>query len=355
LNSKEVAERLSEPEILNFLFLPGFSTSAGVTEISGRGVGLDIALNLARELGGNAHIENRRPNGSVFQLQLPITIALIRALLVEIAQEPFLFPLARVTHLAVLDPAQTVTLEGKRYFHYENKNIGLISAAEALEMKSAAEKKSRWPVVIISDQDNHYGLIVERFLGEQLVALRTLDERLGKVQNVGAVTLLNDGTPALILDVDDLLRSMDRSLAGGGLKTIAQAGEEKSKAKRRRVLVADDSITVRELEKKLLQGRGCQVDVAVDGMEAWNKLRAGQYDLLISDVDMPRLNGIDLVRKIRQDPRISALPVVIISYKDREEDRLRGLEAGANYYLTKSSFQDDSFHNAVTDMIGEEK
>lgn len=353
LNSKEVTERLSEQEILNFLFLPGFSTTSSVTEISGRGVGLDIVLNLAQELGGSVRVENRRPNGTAFHLQLPITLSVIRALLVEVANEPIVFPLARISHLVTVDPAATQTLEGKHYLRYNDRNIGLISAAEALEMKGGAVKNTRWPVVIINDQENHYGLIVDRFIGELLVVVRPLDTRLGKVQDISSVTLLNDGTPALIIDVDDLLHSVDRILAGGGLKTIARPEEGKVGKKRRRVLVADDSITVRELERKILQSRGYQVDVTVDGMEAWNSMRAFQYDLLVSDVDMPRLNGIDLVRRIRQDPRLSALPVIIISYKDREEDRLRGLEAGANYYLTKSSFQDDTFLKAVKDMIGE--
>ena len=351
LSSADVAARLSEQEILNFLFLPGFSTSASVTEISGRGVGLDIVLNLAQELGGNVHVENRRPNGTVFNLQLPITLSLIRALLVEIAREPFVVPLSRAAHLAAVNASETVTLEGRRYLRYHGKNIGLISAAEALGLKEGING-SRWPVVIISDQDNHYGLIVDRFIGESLVVVRPLDSRLGKVQDVGAVTLLNDGTPALILDIDDLLRSVDRILAGGGLKTIARIGDDKSGKKRRRVLVADDSITVRELERKLLQNHGYQVDVTVDGMEAWNSMRTSEYDLIVSDVDMPRLNGIDLVRRIRQDARLKALPIIIISYKDREEDRLRGLEAGANYYLTKSSFQNDTFIKAVADLIG---
>jgi len=351
LSSADVAARLSEQEILNFLFLPGFSTSSSVTEISGRGVGLDIVFNLAQELGGSVRVENRRPNGTVFHLQLPITLSLIRALLVEIAREPFVFPLARVAHLATVNASETVTLEGKRYLHYNGRNIGLISAGEALELKGGISG-SRWPVVIISDQDNHYGLIVDRLIGESLVVVRPLDARLGKVQDIGAVTLLNDGTPALILDIDDLLRSVDRTLAGGGLKTISRIEDNKGRKSRRRVLVADDSITVRELERKLLQNQGYQVDVTVDGMEAWNSMRAFEYDLLVSDVDMPRLNGIELVRRIRQDARLKALPIIIISYKDRDEDRLRGLEAGANYYLTKSSFQDDTFIKAVADLIG---
>ncbi|MFA7159435.1 MAG: hybrid sensor histidine kinase/response regulator [Kiritimatiellia bacterium] len=353
LSPKEVAERLSEQEVLDFLFLPGFSTSAGVSEISGRGVGLDIVLNLAQELGGSVRVENRRPNGSEFHLQLPITLSVIRALLVEIAREPFVFPLARISHLAMLDPGRVITLEGRHYLRHNGRNVGLISAAEALALTTGGAGSSRWPVVIISDRDNHYGLIVDRFLGELMVVVRPLDAQLGKVQDIGAVTLLNDGTPALIVDVDDLLRSVDRILAEGGLKAIARAGESAQRQKKRRVLVADDSITVRELERKILRSRGYQVDVAVDGMEAWNKMRAEQYDLLISDVDMPRLNGIDLVRRVRQDQRLGTLPVIIVSYKDREEDRLRGLEAGANHYLTKSSFQDDTFVRAVADIIGE--
>ena len=353
LSPKEVAERLSEQEVLDFLFLPGFSTSAGVSEISGRGVGLDIVLNLAQELGGSVRVENRRPNGSEFHLQLPITLSVIRALLVEIAHEPFVFPLARISHLAMVDPGRVITLEGRHYLRHNERNIGLISAAEALALTTGGAGSSRWPVVIISDRDNHYGLIVDRFLGELMVVVRPLDAQLGKVQDIGAVTLLNDGTPALIVDVDDLLRSVDRILAEGGLKAIARAGESAQRQKKRRVLVADDSITVRELERKILRSRGYQVDVAVDGMEAWNKMRAEQYDLLISDVDMPRLNGIDLVRRVRQDQRLGTLPVIIVSYKDREEDRLRGLEAGANHYLTKSSFQDDTFVRAVADIIGE--
>jgi two-component system sensor histidine kinase and response regulator WspE len=118
------------------------------------------------------------------------------------------------------------------------------------------------------------------------------------------------------------------------------------------VLVVDDSITVREVERQLLEARGYAVDVAVDGMDGWNAVRTGSYDLVVSDVDMPRLDGIELVRRIREDRRFASLPVVIVSYKDRDEDRLRGLEAGASYYLTKAAFQDDTFLRAVEDLAG---
>ena len=123
--------------------------------------------------------------------------------------------------------------------------------------------------------------------------------------------------------------------------------------KRKHVLVVDDSLTVRELERKLLDSRGYAVDVAVDGMDGWNAVRTGHYDLVVTDVDMPRLDGIELIKLIRKDTRFQSLPVMIVSYKDREEDRMRGLEAGADYYLTKGSFHDETLLQAVVDLIGE--
>jgi two-component system sensor histidine kinase and response regulator WspE len=123
--------------------------------------------------------------------------------------------------------------------------------------------------------------------------------------------------------------------------------------KKKRILVVDDSFTVREMERKLLESRGYQVETAVDGVDGWNAVRASSYDMVVSDVDMPRMNGIELVANIKKHPELKALPVIIVSYKDKEEDRIRGLEAGANYYLTKGSFQDDSLINAAEDLIGE--
>jgi two-component system sensor histidine kinase and response regulator WspE len=153
--------------------------------------------------------------------------------------------------------------------------------------------------------------------------------------------------------VEDLIRSIHNLLSGGRLKKIRDTAQAQDQKARKRILVADDSLTVREIERKLLANHGYEVDVAVDGMEAWNTVRMGQYDLVVSDIDMPRMNGFDLVRHIKQDSRLNTVPVVIVSYKDREEDRRHGLEAGANYYLTKSSFHNESFVKAVVDLIGE--
>jgi two-component system sensor histidine kinase and response regulator WspE len=181
--------------------------------------------------------------------------------------------------------------------------------------------------------------------------VRTLDSRLGKVRNISSAALLPDGSPVLIVDVDDLKRSIENLVSGDRLTRVGNESTETLK-NRKHVLVVDDSLTVRELERKLLVGGGYTVDVAVDGMDGWNAARAGNYDLVVTDVDMPRLNGIELLKLIRLDHRLKSVPVMIVSYKDRPEDRTMGMEAGADYYLTKASFHDETLLRVVKDLIG---
>jgi two-component system sensor histidine kinase and response regulator WspE len=174
---------------------------------------------------------------------------------------------------------------------------------------------------------------------------------LGKIANVSAAALLDDGSPVLIVDVDDILRSID-NLLKVGLLGRSPLGTEFAGRLRKRILVVDDSITVREAERQLLVNRGYEVEVAVDGIEGWKAIRDADFDLVVSDIDMPRMNGLEFVKNIKQDTRLKNTPVVIVSYKGREEDRLRGLDAGADYYLTKGSFHDDTLLDAVVDLIG---
>jgi two-component system sensor histidine kinase and response regulator WspE len=208
--------------------------------------------------------------------------------------------------------------------------------------------------VVASDRSHRFGVVVDRFLGERDLRVAPLDPRLGKVPNINSSSVLENGWPVLIIDVEDLIRSIDNLLSGRRLKKLSTevAVHEKTRGPKR-VLVVDDSITVRELERQLLENRGYTVDVAIDGVDGWNAVRTGHYDLVVSDIDMPRMDGIQFVAHIKQDARLKSIPVIIVSYKDREDDRIRGLDAGANFYLTKSSFHDQTFLNAVVDLIGE--
>jgi two-component system sensor histidine kinase and response regulator WspE len=209
------------------------------------------------------------------------------------------------------------------------------------------------PVIVVENHNNFYGVVVDRFLGERELVVHPLDPRLGKIKDISAGALMEDGSPGLIIDVEDLIHSIDKLISSESLHKISDQKTLASVQKGKRILIVDDSLTVRELERKLLHGRGYEVEVAVNGVDGWNAIRTGHFDLVISDVDMPRMDGIELVKLIKQDAKTKSLPVMIVSYKDREEDRQRGLEAGADYYLTKGSFQDDTLLNAVRDLIGE--
>ncbi len=350
--AEEMARALSETELLDFLFLPNFSTRDKVSTISGRGVGLDVVHRAIHEVRGIIRINTTPDEGSSFEMQLPLTLSVTRSLLVTISEEDYAFPLVAIDHVLKLRQDKVKEVEGRQYVTFNDERIGLVSAHQVLEKNAGAEtNEDTLPVLVISDRHNRYGLIVDAFIGIRDLVVHPLDKRLQKVQDINAAAILEDGTPVLIVDVEDMVRSIDHLISGNRLQRI---GMEDLLVGRRikRILVVDDSITVREVERKMISGRGYEVEVAVDGQDGWNSIRNEPFDLVITDVDMPRLDGIELVTLIRKDQRFKMLPIIIVSYKDREEDRNRGLEAGADYYLTKGSFQDETLVKAVEDLIG---
>jgi len=346
----DMVGRMTEAELLEFLFLPGFSTAAVVSEVSGRGVGLDVVQETIRRVGGSVHISTAPGRGTSFHLMLPLTLSVVRAVLVEIAGEPYAFPHNRIDRLLRVPRSSVSSLQHRQFITVDEQNVGLVLASQLLDMTTEAGESSELAVVLISDTAGTYGLIVDTLRGEQDLVVRPLDPRLGKVPNISAAAILDDGTPVLIADAEELVRSMDQYIQTGTLRRSEP--ETAAKKRRKRVLVVDDSITVREVQKQILKTRGYDVETAVDGMDGWGRVRDGAFDLVVSDVDMPRMTGLEFTQRIRDNARLRDLPVVIVSYKDRDEDRLRGLEAGANRYLTKASFHDDSFVEAVMALIG---
>lgn len=353
LTTADTAWDLSEEELLEFLFLPGFSMKATVSDISGRGVGLDAVQAMVRQVRGQVTVASEPGIGTRFQLQLPLTLSVIRALLVEIDGEPYALPLTAIARALRLPRDKIELLEGRPHFRHGEQQVGLVTAHEILGRGEAASAEAELATVIVGEGDNLYALVVDRFLGERELVVRPLDPRLAKVKDVSAAALMDDGSPVLILDVEDLIRSMEKLVSGGRLRTLERSVIRTGQKRRKRVLVVDDSLTVRELERKLLDHHGFEVEVAVDGMDGWNAVRSDAFDLVVTDVDMPRMDGIELVTLIKRDPGLRNLPVMIVSYKDREEDRRRGLDAGADYYLTKGSFHDETLIHAVVDLIGE--
>ncbi len=351
LASEETAARLSDAELFEFLFLPGFTMKEVVTEISGRGVGLDVVQDMLKQVRGTVRISAQPNGGTRFQMQLPLTLSVVRTILVEIGGEPYAFPLAHIQRAVKLTSADIAVLAGRQYFNFEGQQIGLITARQVLGLSDAGYPDDDFAVIVLGDQHSRFGVIVDRFLGGRELVVQPLDPRLGKIEGLSAAALMEDGTPVLIIDVEDLVRSMEKISHPNRVGKDVQ--QESGSRKRKRILIVEDSLTVRELERKVLDNNGYEVEVAVDGMDGWNAVRASRFDLVITDVDMPRMDGIELVTLIKKEQSLKGLPVMILSYKDREEDRLRGLNAGADYYLTKGRFDDETLIDAVVDLIGE--
>lgn len=363
LTSAEMAEQLSEAELLDFIFLPGFSMADKLTEVSGRGVGLDIVHHLVQSVGGAARVQTKIGEGTTFSLQLPITLSVLRAVLVTINGEPYAFPHNRTERLLRLPFSEVKSLEGRQFFVDNGNNIGLVKAQQLLELStpssqtqphsSHADHPTDIPVVLVKGEEKSFGITVDAFKGELDLVVRPLDTRLGRIPNLSASAILDNGNPVLILDVEDLLRSIDQILAQGKLQRSVHLSRNLVTDTRKKILVVDDSVTVRELQRQLLSQRGYMVDVAVDGLDGLEMARIGRYDLIVSDIDMPRMNGLEMIRILRNELRTESVPIIVVSYKGRDEDRQKGMQVGANYYLTKSSFQDDSYLDAVHDLIGD--
>ena len=353
LSPAETVAQMSEAELLTFLFLPGFSMRDKVTEVSGRGVGLDAVQHMVRDLRGAIELTQQAGQGCRFHLEVPLTLSVVRSLVVEVGGEAYAFPLAHIERTLTVEAEQIVQIERRQHFWHEGRHIGLVAASQLLNRPSAPGDENNLRVVVIREREQLYGVAVERLVGERVLVVMPLDPRLGKVQDISAGALLDDGSVVLIVDVEDLLRSVEKLLSTGRLERIERGVQGGRGASCKRILVVDDSLTVRELQRKLLSNRGFEVAVAVDGMDGWNALRSEDFDMLITDIDMPRMDGIELVTLVRRDQRLQSLPVMVVSYKDREEDRRRGLDAGADYYLAKASFHDDALLDAVVELIGD--
>jgi two-component system, chemotaxis family, sensor histidine kinase and response regulator WspE len=330
---------LTEAELLEFLFLPGFSTRDVTSHLSGRGVGLNVVQSMVQEAGGAVTVSSVQGAGTTFRLRLPVTRSVIRVIRVVAEGELFSVPMVRIDHVMQHEPEGDAE---KPQVTWNGRAHPVVPLASLLGLSDQPLPRGPVPMLL----SGGFAFAVERLVDQAELSVRRLDPRLGKIPGVSAASLDENGYPLLILDVDDLIQT-----AAGTPAVTSTAERDDSLAPQ--ILVVDDSHTVREMERRLLVRAGYTVSTAQNGQEAWNLLRLNEYDLLISDVDMPQMNGIELVTRVRANPRLGRIPVIILSYKDRAEDRQRGLDAGADFYLTKGSFDNGSFLQAVVDLVGE--
>jgi len=330
----EAAERLSDSEALQLIFESGLSTSPLVTTLSGRGVGLAIVRESLERLGGHVTVASRPGEGTEFRLSLPLTYAMLRGLLVETAGRACIIPAANVELTARVEGAEIRSVENRETVLVGGEVVSLVRLAPLLELPSpAGAVQGPQPVVLVSAAERRLALAVDQVVGVQEFLVKPLGSQLSRVRNVAGATVLGDGRVVPILNLGDLFRSALLWAASGGAQPAPPA-----RSRRLSVLVVEDSITSRTLMKNILSASGYSVKTAVDGADALTLLKSEEFDLVVSDVEMPRLDGFALTAAIRADQRLAALPVVLVTGLESRSDRERGIEAGANAYVVKSSF-----------------
>ena len=348
------ASALSEEDLKEAIFNVGVSTTPIITDISGRGVGLDVVRRNVEALHGRIEVEYTPGKGTSFTLILPLTLTSSRGLLVRAAGEVFTIPHNAIEYIRYVRPSDISPLEGHDVILYNGRPLALVRLADVLALPHVETQRDddRFPVVILAAAERRMAFAVDELAGEQEVVIKSLGRQLSRVGGIAGATVMGNGEVVLILNVSDLIKLGLRGDRRSVLATLAKAAPAVKKRARRRILVVDDSITTRTLEKNILEAAGYEVRLAIDGEEALNAIATeGVPDLVVSDVVMPRLDGFDLTKRIKEDPNMGDVPVILVTSLDSSEDKTRGIEVGADAYITKSSFDQNNLLETIEQLI----
>lgn len=374
------AQALSDEAALDLIYRPGFSTRARPDEVSGRGIGMDVVQQNIKRLNGRISLQSVLGQGTTFTMEIPLTLATMDALIIRVAGQLFALPSVMVagTHRGLRQELQSV--ENRPVMRLRGQLVPIIKLSDALALEPlATDDDADEDVTIAADDDYLQGVLlsagagaglgqeaferlicfeVDALVDEREVVVKNLGSFLDKTANIAGVTVLGADGLALILDVFGLVQSTRLGGVGAAASYEAPAHSRGSSAaalvlprRAHRILVVDDSLATRELERSILETAGFKVDTARDGVEALKLCQQRRPDLVLSDVEMPNMDGFRLSAAIRQDERLNNLPIIIVSSRDSEDDRRRGMEAGAQAYIVKGQFEQNKLLETIARLI----
>jgi two-component system chemotaxis sensor kinase CheA len=349
LRNKGMQQAKDEEALLRALFLPGVSTSRFITDVSGRGVGLDVVRSRVESLHGTVNVRFSPGQGTRFTLAVPLTLTALRAVLVETGGQTFALAGTNVEKLVRIGTADLVCVAGREMLATGEAPLPIVSLAETLGLRTreAKSKPGKRPAVVVAAGDNRIAFLVDELIAEQEILIKHLGNRIRRLRYVSGATILPSGRVALVLNAGSLLRGAASQAPASSITVNRESGPPA----RKRIVVADDSLTTRTLEKSIIEAAGYDVTVAADGDAAWQILQEHGADLLISDVEMPRMDGFALVEAIRGSERFRRLPIVLVTARGSEHDKERGLKAGADAYLVKSSFDQKNLLETIGQLL----
>ncbi len=341
---------LDDGAAAELIYQSGVSTSPIITEISGRGLGLAIVREKVERLGGSIAVETHAGTGTTFRIGLPLTLSSYRGVAVRVGEQTFVLPTSNVERSVRIRQENILTVENRETIRLGGETLSLVWLGDVLDVPHLdANDAGFLHVLVLTAIGKHIAFVVDEVLTEQEVLVKSLGRQLSRIRNISAATILGSGKVVPILNVTDLMKSALQVAHTRTNGTVELKAETKAPAQT--VLVVEDSITARSLLKGILEVAGYKVSAAVDGIDGLTQLRSGEFDIVVSDVDMPRMNGFDLTAKIRSDKKLADLPVVLVTALESREDRERGVDVGANAYIVKRSFEQSNLLEVVRRLI----
>ena len=343
------AADLSAADVAELLFHSGLTTSPIITDLSGRGLGLAIVREKVEGLGGTVAVTSTPGGGSIFDLLLPVSLATFRGVFVSAAGSRFVLPTASVVRVGRVKPAEIRTVENREALTVDERPVSLVRLRDVLELSGPGERANgdARPWVMVRAAGQQIAFLVDEVLGEQEVVVKSLGSQLARVRNISGVCVSGTRGVVPILNVVDLVETASAAGRPGAKEPASDA----QPTHRSRVIIAEDSITARTLVKSILESGGYEVVTAVDGLDAYTKLKIDPFDLVVTDVDMPRMNGFELTARIRADEKLKELPVVLVTALGSQEDREYGIEVGANAYIVKADFDQSNLLEIVQRLL----
>ncbi|MEC4885328.1 MAG: hybrid sensor histidine kinase/response regulator [Scytonema sp. PMC 1070.18] len=354
LRTEEELARMSTSEIQSLIFAPGFSTRNAVTEISGRGVGLDVVRANVERLKGNIFVEFTPGKGCLFRITLNNILATNYVLIVKVNQNPYAIPVECVETMLLVSPQEIFAVEGSQTFAFQGEPVSIAWLADLLGLpvqvpattQALNAALSSIPCVILRIGSERLGLLVDSILELQDIVLKAQSHLLKRVCNISGATILGTGEICMVLNPLDLFKSAKRIIVSITVQELAQKAQIKQK-----ILLIEDSLPIRTQMRRILETAGYDVIVAVDGQDGLDKLGESQFDAVVSDIQMPNLDGLEFTARIRQLPQYKKLPVILVTTLASEEDKRRGAKVGANAYLTKKEFEQGVFLDTLRKLV----
>lgn len=345
--SPEQALSMEDQTALDLIYISEVSSSPVITDISGRGLGMPIVKEKVSRMGGSIRILTSKDHGTTFRIILPVTITTLRGVIVEVSDQLFVIPSGHIQQINRVEAAEIKTAENRETVLFNDTPVSFIYLHDLLGLKRKQSKNRPEHLlsVIVSASDKTAALAIDSLIDEREIVYKPFNKQLEKVRNLSGATILGSGRLAVVLNPEELMDSIQRgSLSASYEASSAEHGPES-------ILVADDSITSRILLKDILESAGYNVTLAVDGSDALAKIKTGHFDLIVTDVEMPRMNGFDLTRAIRQDSKLKDIPVVLVTALSSPEDKTRGIDSGADAYVVKSSFDQSNLLDVIQRLI----